>query len=447
MDVPDVSYARSGDVAIAYQTVGDGSEDVVFVRGFAGDLLSVWEQPLLVRFIQELASFARVTMIDKRGTGLSDRVRDVPTLETRMDDLRAVMDAIGAEQAVLWTAQEGARLAVLFAASYPERTAGLVLFDPTAKGRLTADYPWEPDDAEWRNRLAQIREGWGRTDFLEDLLAEWSPGQREDPEFRAWFISHMRRGLSPGSAVAFFRMMRDSDVSDVLPVVRVPTVVLSSEAQRGPAQYVAERIPGARLVELPSSLRSIYHWVDDEANMAAVSETKQLLSEIRTPPTRDRVLTTVFFTDIVGSTDRAAQLGDRAWRDLLERHHAVVRHRLAEFRGDELDTAGDGFFAAFDGPGRAIECARAVAADVGSLGIEVRVGIHTGECERVGNKIAGLAVNVGARVSAAAAPGEVLVSGTVKDLVAGSGIEFEDRGVHELKGVPGEWRLYSVVNG
>jgi class 3 adenylate cyclase len=241
-------------------------------------------------------------------------------------------------------------------------------------------------------------------------------------------------------------MMRDSDVSDVLPVVRVPTVVLSSEAQRGPGQYVAERIPGARLVELPSSLRSIYHWVDDEANLVAVRETKQLLSEIRTPPARDRVLTTVLFTDIVGSTDRAAQLGDRAWRDLLERHHAVVRHRLAEFRGDELDTAGDGFFAAFDGPGRAIECARAVAADVGSLGIEVRVGIHTGECERVGDKIAGLAVNVGARVSAAAAPGEVLVSGTVKDLVAGSGIEFDDRGVHELKGVPGEWRLYSVVD-
>jgi class 3 adenylate cyclase len=442
--VPDIDYARSGDVAIAYQTVGEGPDDLVFVRGFAGDLLSVWEQPLLVRFIEDLASVARVTMIDKRGTGLSDRVRDVPTLETRMDDLRAVMDAISAEQAVLWTAQEGARLAALFAATYPERTAGLVLFNPTAKGQPTADYPWEPGDAEWRRRLAEIRQGWGRTEFLENLLAEWSPAQRDDPDFRAWFVGHMRRGLSPGSALAFFRMMRDSDVSDVLPAVRVPTVVLSSEAHRGPAEYVAERIPGARLVALPSSLQSIYHWVDDAAHEVAMRETKQLLAEIRTPPTRDRVLATVLFTDIVGSTERAAQLGDQAWRDLLERHHALVRHRLAEFRGDELDTAGDGFFAVFDGPGRAIECARAIAADLGSLGLEVRLGLHTGECERLGDKLSGIAVPVGARVAAVAQPGEVLVSSTVKDLVAGSGIEFEDRGTHELKGVPGEWRLYAV---
>jgi class 3 adenylate cyclase len=443
--VPDIDYARSGDVAIAYQTVGDGPDDLIFVRGFAGDLLSVWEQPLLVRFIEDLASFTRVTMVDKRGTGLSDRVRDVPTLETRMDDLRAVMDAIGAEQAVLWTAQEGARLAVLFAATYPERTAGLVLFDPTAKGRPTADYPWEPGDAEWRSRLAEIRQGWGRTDFLEDLLAKWSPAQREDPEFRAWFVNHMRRGLSPGSALAFFRMMRDSDVSEVLSAVRVPTVVLGSESQRGPAEYIAKRIPGARLVELPPSLRSIYHWVDDDAHAVAMRETEQLVSEIRTPPKLDRVLTTVLFTDIVSSTERAAELGDRAWGDLLERHHALVRHRLAEFRGDELDTAGDGFFAAFDGPGRAIECARVVSADLGALGLDVRVGLHTGECERREGKLSGIAVPLGARVAAIAQPGEVLVSSTVKDLVAGSGIEFEDRGAHELKGVPGEWRLYAVA--
>ena len=442
--VPDIDYARSGDVAIAYQTVGEGPEDLVFVRGFAGDLLSVWEQPLLVRFIEELASVARVTMIDKRGTGLSDRVRDVPTLETRMDDLRAVMDAIGTDSAVLWTAQEGARLATLFAATYPERTAGLVLFNPTAKGRPTADYPWEPGDAEWRSRLAEIRQGWGRTDFLENLLAEWSPAQRHDPDFRAWFVGHMRRGLSPGSALAFFRMMRDSDVSDVLPAVRVPTVVLSSVAHRGPAEYFAERIPGARLVELPASLQSIYHWVDDDAHQVAMRETKQLLSEIRTPPTRDRVLATVLFTDIVGSTERAAELGDRAWRDLLERHNALVRQRLAEFRGDELDTAGDGFFAAFDGPGRAIECARAIIDGVRAIGLDVRAGLHTGECERMGEKLSGIVVPVGARVAAVAQPGEVLVSSTVKDLVAGSGIEFEDRGTHELKGVPGEWRLYAV---
>jgi class 3 adenylate cyclase len=444
--IPDIRYARSGDVAIAYQTIGEGPVDVIFVRGFAGDLLSVWEQPLFVRFIEDVASFARVTMVDKRGTGLSDRVREVPTLETRMDDLRAVMDAIGVEQAVLWTAQEGARLATLFAATYPERAAGLVLFDPTAKGRETADYPWALGDEDWRVRLAEIRDGWGRTEFLKGLLEEWSPLQRNDPEFEAWFVNHMRRGLSPGSALAFFRMMRDSDVSDVLPAVNVPTVVLSSETERGPGDYVVERIPGARLVELPASLRSIYHWVDDDAHEIALRETRELVAVIGTSPVRDRVLATVLFTDIVGSTERAAEMGDQAWRELLERHHAVVRHQLGRFRGEELDTAGDGFFAAFDGPGRAIQCARAVVEAVRELGLEVRAGLHTGECERMGDKLSGIAVPVGARVAAHAEPGEVLVSSTVKDLVAGSEIEFEDRGVHELKGVPGEWRLYSVVD-
>ena len=443
--IPDIRYARSGDVAIAYQTIGEGPVDVVFVRGFAGDLLSVWEQPLFVRFIEDVASFARATMVDKRGTGLSDRVREIPTLETRMDDLRAVMDAIGAEQAVLWTAQEGARLATLFAATYPERAAGLVLFDPTAKSREAPDYPWALSDEDWRVRLAEIRDGWGRTDFLKALLAEWSPLQSDDPEFEAWFVNHMRRGLSPGSALAFFRMMRDSDVSDVLPAVKVPTVVLSSEKERGPGRYVTERIPGARLVELPPSLSSIYHWVDDDAHDVAVRETRELVAAVGTAPARDRVLATVLFTDIVGSTERAAEIGDQAWRELLEQHHAVVRHLLGRFRGEELDTAGDGFFAAFDGPGRAIQCARAIVEAVRTLGLEVRAGLHTGECERMGEKLSGIAVPVGARVAAHAQPGEVLASSTVKDLVAGSGIAFEDRGEHELKGV-GAWRLYSVVD-
>jgi class 3 adenylate cyclase len=444
VQIPDVHYARSGEVAIAYQTVGTGSVDVVFARGFAGDLLSVWEQPLMTRFIEDMASFARVTLIDKRGTGLSDRVREVPTLEARMDDLRAVMDAIGSEHAILWTAQEGARLATLFAATYPERTAGLVLFDPTAKGRRTPDYPWALTDEEWSSWLEEVREGWGSTDFLERRLAEWAPSEQHDPEFRNWFLAHMRRGLSPGSALAFFRMVMESDVSEVLPSVRVPTVVLSSEAERGPGRYFAEQIPGARLVELPPSLRSIYHWVDDEAHEVALRETRKLAAVEPSAALGDRVLATVLFTDIVGSTERASQLGDRAWRQLLDRHHAVVRRRLTQSRGEEIDTAGDGFFASFDGPGRAIECARALVADVRGLGLELRVGLHTGECERHEGKLTGIAVPVGARVASAAAPGEVLVSGTVKDLVAGSGLEFEDRGVHELKGVPGEWRLYAV---
>ncbi|MBV8561471.1 MAG: adenylate/guanylate cyclase domain-containing protein [Actinobacteria bacterium] len=444
MGPEDVFYARSGDVAIAYQVAGDGPVDVVFVRGFAGDILSIWEQPLLVRFIEGLGEFARVVVVDKRGTGLSDRVREVPTLETRMDDLRAVLDDLGTESAVLWTAQEGARLAALFAATHPERAAGLVLFDPTAKGRRSDDYPWALSEAEWRARLQEIRQGWGRTAFLDACLAEWSPGQRDDPDFRAWFLAHMRRGLSPGSALAFFRMMIDSDVSDVLPVVRVPTVVLASPAQRGPAGYFAERIPGASLVELPG-LQSIYHWVDHEANEIALRETRRLCARIGGEDTVERVLSTVLFTDLVGSTERAASIGDRAWADLLTHHHALVRRQFDRFGGRELDNAGDGFLAAFDGPARALMCARAITEATEEIGVPVRTGVHTGECERIGSKLGGIAVHIGARVAAAADPGEVLASSTVKDLVAGSGLEFRDRGEHELKGVPGAWRLYALA--
>jgi class 3 adenylate cyclase/alpha-beta hydrolase superfamily lysophospholipase len=441
---PDVLYARSGAVSIAYQVIGDGPADLVFVRGFAGDILSVWEQPLLVRFVEALADFARVIMIDKRGTGLSDRVREVPTLETRMDDLRAVMDDARSESAILWTAQEGARLATLFAATHPERVAGLILFDPTAKGRRSDDYPWALSDEEWRAWLREIRDGWGRTEFLDARLAEWSPDQRDDPEFRAWFLTHMRRGLSPGSALAFFRMMMESDVTDVLPVVRVPTVVLSSPGERGPGEYFARRIAGAKLVELPG-LRSIYHWVDDGANDIALRETRRLVDATSSAPVPERVLATVLITDLVGSTERAAELGDRAWAELLGSHHALVRAQLDRFRGREIDNAGDGFLASFDGPARAIMCARAIADSIRELGVDVRSGVHTGECELVGEKLGGIAVHIGARVASAAAAGEVLVSGTVKDLVAGSGIEFEDRGEHTLKGVPGEWKLYAVT--
>ncbi len=444
MQIPDVQYARSGDVAIAYQVVGDGPLDLVFVRALSGDLLSTWDQPLLVRHVQGLASFSRVLMLDKRGTGLSDGVREVPTLETRMDDVRAVMDAAGSERAVFFSGHEGSRLALLFAATYPERTAGLMLLEPWVKGQGGPEYPWAPTEEEWRRRLTEIRKEWGRREYFDGLLREQAPEVADDASFRQWFVDHMRRSLSPGAALAFFRMTMEADLTDVLPTVRVPTMILYRTREREAAEYVAERIPQADLVELPE-LRGLFTWVDDAVHARTVDAMQRFVAQLdrRTEP--DRVLATVLFTDIVASTERSAELGDQAWRDLLERHHAVVRRRLVQFRGEELDTAGDGFFATFDGPGRAIECACAVVRDVRSLGLEIRAGIHTGECELMQEKIGGIAVHTGARVAGAAEPGEVLVSSTVKDLVAGSGIEFEDRGEHELKGV-GAWRLYSVVD-
>ena len=444
MDVPDVHYARSGDVAIAYQVIGDGPVDLVFVRGSTGDLLSTWDQPLLVRHVLGLAAFARVIMLDKRGTGLSDRTIALPTLETRMDDLRAVMDDAGSERAVLWSAHEGSRLAVLFAATYPERTTGLVLFDPEPRGLRADDYPWAPSESEWRERLRQVKEGWGKREYLENLAGELAPTRADDPEFRDWFVTHMRRSLSPGAAVAFLRMTAAADVSDVLATVRVPTLVLHRPSMLGPAEYVTRRIRHAEVVELPG-LRDSYTWADDAANALTAREIERFVNGLAAAPGSDRILATILFTDIVGSTQTAAEVGDAAWRDLLARHHALVREILARYRGEELDTAGDGFFVSFDGPGRAIESACAIRDEVRSLGLEIRAGLHTGECERVEGKLGGIAVSIGARVAAEAVPGEVLVTGTVRDLVAGSDHVFEDRGDRELKGIPGSWRLYTVV--
>jgi class 3 adenylate cyclase/pimeloyl-ACP methyl ester carboxylesterase len=445
MQTPDVHYARSGDVAIAYQAVGEGPVDIVFARGYAGDLLSSWDQPLLVRHILGLASLGRVLMLDKRGTGLSDRVREVPTLETRMDDLRAVMDDAGSERAVIWSGEEGARLAVLFAATYPERTAGLVMFDPSARGRRSPDYPWAPTDEEWRRQFTAIREGWGRREFLEELAYEWAPEAADDEAFRGWFVGHIRRSLSPGAALAFQRMMMEADVSDVLSAVRVPTTILYRTSQRGRAEYVARRLHGAELVELPG-LRGIYTWAHDSAHELTMAATRTLVSRAVAETEPDRVLATVLFTDLVGATERAVQLGDGPWRGLLEEHHRSLRRELARFRGREVDMAGDGVFATFDGPARGILCARAILESARELGLDVRAGLHTGECEVLGDKVVGIAVHVGARVAAAAGPGEVLVSSTVRDLVAGSGLQFDDRGEHELKGVPESKRLFAVID-
>ena len=442
MEVPDIQYTRSGDVAVAYQVVGNGPVDVVWFRGTAGDLLSTWDQPLIVRHAMGLAGISRVLMFDKRGTGLSDRVREAPTLETRMDDVRVVMDAAGSERAVLWTGHEGSRSALLFAATYPERTTGLVLLEPSVRGTRSPDYPWAPSEEEWRQRFASMREGWGRADYLAELLRDWAPALVGDDAFESWFVGHMRRSLSPGAALSFFRTMKDADVSDILSSVSVPTLILSKPAQRAEAEYVAERIAGSTIAELPG-LSGLFTWVDDEVHEQTMRETERFLARIGRPPEPDRVLATVLFTDIVASTKRAAELGDSSWLRLLEQHHSLIRRRLRQFDGKEIDTAGDGFFAAFDGPRRAIDCACALVEDVHAIGIEVRAGLHTGECELMGEKPSGIAVPIGARVAEAARPGEVLVSSTVKDLVAGSEITFEDRGLHELKGV-GEWRLYAV---
>lgn len=446
MEIPDIRYARSGDVAIAYQVVGAGPTDIVFVRAYASDLLSTWDQPLLVRHVLGLAEFARVLMIDKRGTGLSDRVREVQTLETRMDDLRAVMDDAGIERAVFFSGQSGSPLPILFAATYPERTHALLLLEPMVRGTWSPDYPWSPTEAEWRQRLAEIRDGWGTRDFFFRLLHEWVPDAPEDPEFRDWFVEHLRRSLSPGAAVALFRATMESDVSGVLGVVRVPTLVVHRESEREPAEYFAERVAGCRLVSLPN-LRGVYTWVDDATHELVMRSCSRFIAGLGREEERERILATILFTDIVGSTRRAADLGDASWGDLLARHHAVVRGFLARYRGEELDTAGDGFFAFFDGPGRAIACAREIRDGVRDLGLEIRVGVHTGECERLDGKLGGLAVSIGARVASEARPGEVLATGTVRDLVAGSGLVFEDRGEHELKGVPGSWRLYAVADG
>jgi class 3 adenylate cyclase len=445
VDVPEIHYAWSGEVSIAYQVVGEGPIDLVFVRGFAGDLLSTWDQPLILRHVLDLAEFSRVIMLDKRGTGLSDRTTALPTLETRMDDLRAVMDDAGSERAVLWSAHEGSRLAVLFGATYPDRTLGLVLFDPEPRGLRSESYPWAPTEQEWRERLRVVRERWGTREYLEALAAELAPSRADDSEFRKWFVTHMRRSLSPGAALAFLRMTAEADVSDVLAAVRVPTLILHRPSMIGPVGYVTERIRHARVVELPN-LRDSYTWADDAAHRLSIIETERFVSRLVAAPEPDRVLATVLFTDIDGSTEKAGEIGDAAWRKLLTRHHAAVRALLARHRGTEIDTAGDGFFASFDGPGRAIACARAIRDELRGLGLEIRAGLHTAECEVVDGKLGGIAVAIGSRVAASADAGDILVTGTVHDLVAGSGFGFDDRGQHELKGVPGAWRLYAVVD-
>jgi pimeloyl-ACP methyl ester carboxylesterase len=442
---PETRYARSGRVSIAYQVLGQGPPDLVFVPGVISNAEYAWHQPAIVDWLRGLSSLARVIWFDKRGTGVSDRVSDVPTLETRMDDVRAVMEDVGSDQAVLMGVSEGGPMSILFAGTYPERASALILWGSDVKGVRTDDYPWAPSFDEAIRAVEEAAERWGRPDYCDEVLRKTAPSVAGDEQFRAWWGSYMRLGASPASAAALLRMNMEIDVRHVLPAIRVPTLVLHRTDDRVAdvrnSRYIAERIPGARAVELPGA--DHFAWIGDTERVLA--EVGAFLAEVREGVELDRRLATVLFTDIVGSTEKAAELGDRGWGELVAEHHARVRTQLARFRGEELDTAGDGFFASFDGPARAIRCASAITESVRELGIELRAGLHTGECELMGGKVGGIAVHIGARVAAQAAPGEVLVSSTVKDLVAGSGIEFSDRGVAELKGVPGEWRLYAVA--
>ena len=436
----DVRYARSGDVSIAYRVVGEGERDLLFVHGFAGNLEIEAEQPDYQAFHERLLRFARLILFDRRGAGLSDRVRETPSLETRMDDVRAVLDAVGSERAALFGTFEAASMCMLFAATYPERTTGLVLYNPVARGSWAPDYPWAKTPEEWRRNLAEHGEQWGTAEFVDNLVRHMGPTKIDDVAFKQAVLRSVRFGASPSSAQAIQRMAMEIDIRDVLPSIRVPTLVLAMPDREDEAAYIAGRIPQARLLEHPGPDYFITLLRDE-----LYDEIERFVRSLDAEAEPETVLATVLFTDIVGSTQTAAELGDRAWAELVSKHHALVRRNLDAFRGVEIDTAGDGFFASFEGPIRAIRCARAIRDGLRSLGLEIRAGLHTGECERVDGKIGGLAVNIGARVAANAAGGEVLVSSTVKDLVAGSGIEFEDRGVHDLKGVPGEWRLFEVV--
>ncbi|MGI8658476.1 MAG: alpha/beta fold hydrolase [Candidatus Limnocylindria bacterium] len=443
MQLPEVRYARSGDVAIAYQEVGSGGTDIVFMRHMSGDLVSTWEQPLLVRHITGLAANGRVLLLDKRGTGLSDRVREAQSLETTMDDIRAVMDDAGSERAVVWTGLASTGIGLLFAATYPERCLALMLLDPRIRGTRSDDYPWAPSVEEWHDQLRAIRHGWGDRAYLESVALEWAPEKADEPDFVDWLVWHMRRSLSPGAALTAYRMAMEADVTDVLDAIRVPTLIIPRSTEIERARWAAHHIRGAQLAEMQGP-RGLFTWIDDDVHHATMDATSQFIAAISRPERHERVLATVLFTDIVDSTEMTARIGDARWIELLGRHHALVRRELARFNGHELDTAGDGFFATFDGPARAVQAAAAIRDAVRGLGIEVRAGIHTGECEVNDGKVAGIAVSIGARVAGLAAPGEILVSSTVKDLVAGSGLVFEDRGTHDLKGVPGPWHVYAL---
>lgn len=441
--MPDIRFARSGDVDVAYQVVGDGPVDLVYVLGAWSHLDVLWELPAYRRFCEAIGEFSRMIVFDKRGMGMSDRVPGGAPLEVRMDDIRAVMDAVGSESATVMGASEGGPLSMLFSAAHPERTTGLVLMGAEVRERTDEDWPWgEGTEEEFEVAMATLPDRWGKP--RPGAMSRRAPSQEDTPWLSEWTARLQANSNTPASAEAFMRMAFEIDVRDIASSIQVPTLILHAEGDRvchvENGRFLARQIPGARYVELPGADHS--PWFQPEQ---VIAEIREFLTGYRVAESPDRVLATVLFTDVVGSTDRAGEMGDRRWRELLEAHNAVVRDGLSRFRGTEIGTAGDGFLATFDGPAKAIRAAQDISTQVHQIGLEVRAGVHTGEVERIGDDVAGIAVHIGARIAGLAGPGEVLVSGTVRDLVAGSGLEFDDRGMHELRGVPGEWRVFSAV--
>jgi class 3 adenylate cyclase len=445
MAQPETRYARSPGGSVAYQVVGDGPLDLVFIPWWGTNLDVMWEEPSIARFLRRLASFSRLICFDKRGTGVSDALplAALPTLEEWTDDVRTVMAAAGSKRAALLGHSQGGQMALLFAATHPEQTAALILADACARQYDAEDRPSRFSVDEQELTLDAVEARWGTGANLE-LFA---PGRVRDEAFRSWYARYERLSLGPRMVRAVVALDFENDLRGILPAIRVPTLVLHRagnrfiEARRG--RELADGIPGARFVEL-SGDEHLFHLGDSEAMLGEIEE---FLTGVRPVPEADRVLATLLFADVVGSTERAAALGDRAWRDLLDAYHAILRRELERHRGRQVEIAGDGVLATFDGPARAIRCACAIGDAVRRLGIAVRAGLHTGEIELAGGAVRGIAVHIGARVTDEAGAGEVLVSSTVRDLVAGSGIRFADRGAHVLRGVPGEWRLFAVEPG
>jgi len=437
-----VRYAKSGNLHIAYRTVGDGPIDLVVVPGWVSHLEANWEEPLVAQFAERLMSFSRLILFDKRGTGLSDPVPldRLPTLEQRMEDVHAVLDAVSSEKAALFGISEGGPLCALFAATYPERTSALVMSGCYAKWIRDEDYPWAPTRAEHEAAIDAYERKWGTPIGLKTI----APSVANDEGCRNWWARNLREGASPGAGIALYRMNIEIDIRAVLPTIRVPTLILHRTGDRlinvGNSRYMAEHIPNAKFVEL----EGVDHLPWFGNSDIVLDEVQEFLTGIRPGPARETILATIVFVDIVGSTEKASAIGDARWQSLLAGFHDLVKQELGRFRGRLIDTVGDGAFASFDGPARAIRCACAIRDRSAAFGTPVRAGLHTGECEVIDGKIAGIAVHIGARVAGQAQPGEVIVSSTVKDLVAGSGLRFSEGTVHTLKGVPGEWRLFSV---